>query len=120
MARMSAASWGAFCSLRCRPRAAKFSRQRTPCCRSWRPFSTVARPQPKRYSACRALPPHRAVTTSAWNERRWYPVSRLAPDRIKASYCSRESSITVVLPEARRWPTDQAAPSIREDRIARF
>jgi hypothetical protein len=39
------------------------------------------------------------VTTSAWNERRWYPVSRLAPDRIKASYCSTEFSITVALPE---------------------
>ena len=30
MARMSAASCGSFSSLRCRPRAAKFSRQRTP------------------------------------------------------------------------------------------
>ena len=32
------------------------------------------------------------------NKRRWYPVSRLAPERIKASKRSVESSMTVALP----------------------
>src|SRR5436309_3171823 len=102
MARMSAASRGSFSSLRCRPRAAKSSRQRIPFRCSCNPFSTVSRPQPNRRSAWRAQPPQSAVATSAWNKRRWYPVSRRAPDRIKASYCSEETSIAVALPEVRR------------------
>ena len=52
------------------------SRQRIPCCCSCIPFSTVSRPQPKRRSAWRAQPPHSVVATSAWNERRRYPVRR--------------------------------------------
>src|SRR5512135_1901680 len=95
---MSAASCGSFSWLRCRPRAAKSSRQRTPWRRSCNPFSTVSRPQPKRRSAWRALPPHSSAATSARNERRWYPVSRRAPDRIKASRRSTESSMRIALP----------------------
>src|SRR5512135_691938 len=98
---MSAASCGSFSSLRSRPRAAKFSRHRTPWWRSCNPVWTVSRPQPKRRSAWRALPPHSSVATSARNKRRWCPVSRLAPDRIKASKRAMESSMGVAQPDGR-------------------
>src|SRR5512132_206569 len=96
---MSAASCGSFCSLRLRPRAAKFSRQRIPHRSSCSPVATVSRPQPKRRSAWRALPPQSSVATSARNNRRWYPVRRLAPDRIKASRRSTESSMGMAQPD---------------------
>src|SRR5512142_2512149 len=96
---MSAASCGSFCSLRLRPRAAKCSRQRIPHRSSCNPVSTVSRPQPKRRSAWRALPPQSSVATSARNNRRWYPVRRLAPDRIKASRRSTESSMGMAQPD---------------------
>ena len=82
------------------------------------PFSTVSRPQPKRRSACRALPPHSSVTTSAWNKRRWYPVSRRAPERSKASIGL--SAFHHSGPDRGETVTDQGARVIREDRIARF
>src|SRR5512144_1285391 len=50
-------------------------------------------------SAWRALPPHNSAATSARNERRWYPVSRLAPERIKASRRSTGSPMRVALPD---------------------
>src|SRR5271166_3801136 len=96
--RMSAASCGSFSSLRSRPRATKFSRQRIPRRASCSPFRTVSRPHPKRRSAWRALPSQSSVATSAMNNRRWYPVSRLAPEQIKASKHSVDASMIVPLP----------------------
>src|SRR5512135_2585474 len=111
MARMSSASCGSLCSLRLRPLAAKFSRHRIPERSSLSPFSTVSRPQPKRRSARRGLPPQSSVATSAWNCRRWYPVRRRAPERIKASRRSRESSMGLALP-CRMVETVMAPPKV--------
>jgi hypothetical protein len=38
------------------------------------------------------------VATSAMNNRRWYPVSRLAPEQIKASRHSVDPCMVVPLP----------------------
>ena len=38
------------------------------------------------------------MVTSAVNNRRWYPVSRLAPEQIKVSKHSMDPSMMVLLP----------------------
>ena len=43
--------------------------------------------------AWRALPPQSAGATSAWNRRRWGPVSRRAAERIRASRRAMASSM---------------------------
>ena len=64
---------------------------------SWSPLATVSRPQPKRRSAWRGLPSQSAVATSARKARRRKPVSRWAPERIKASSGSVAVSIGTIL-----------------------
>ena len=44
------------------------------------------------------LPLQSSVVTSAMNNRRWYPVSRLAPEQIKVLKHSMDPSMTVLLP----------------------
>ena len=44
------------------------------------------------------VPLQSSVVTSAMNNRRWYPVSRLAPEQIKVSKHSMDPSMTVLLP----------------------
>src|SRR4051794_40781164 len=114
---MSAASWGSFTSRGTAPLAAKSSTQRRPEPASCRPFSTQSRPQPKRRSAARGLPPQSAWATSAWNRRRRCPLRRWAAERIRSSYCWLGWSIMGIPRQDRAIPYTRIRPETTPYRV---